>query len=194
VGGEGRGLHAGRNGQALGWRIHPASPAVGHHRLRGVRAEEVKRLDCSEIKLAKGYIEVPASKAKNKTRRLVPILPNLRAWLQIHLPKKGPVCAFKNLSNQYLKLAAKVGVKWRRNGLRHSYVSYRVADVANIPQVAMESGHTVKMLQTDYLEVVDKEAAVKWFSIYPELPQNVLPMTGGEADVQNQPTTVHAAK
>jgi integrase len=40
----------------------------------GVRAEEVKRLVCSEIKLAKSHIEVPASKAKNKTRRLVPIL------------------------------------------------------------------------------------------------------------------------
>ena len=160
----------------------------------GVRAEEVKRLDCSEFKLAKGHIEVPASKAKNKIRRLVPILPNLRAWLQLHLPKKGPVCAFKNLSNQYLKLAAKVGVKWRRNGLRHSYVSYRVADVSNIPQVALESGHTVKMLQTDYLEVVDKETAVKWFSIQPELPQNIVPMTAGETQVQNRPKTVAAAK
>src|SRR5665213_2981738 len=39
----------------------------------GLRGEEIKRLDWSEIDLADGFIEVAADKAKTDTRRLVPI-------------------------------------------------------------------------------------------------------------------------
>jgi integrase len=133
----------------------------------GVRAEEVKRLAWTHINLAKGRVEVPGPKAKTGIRRLVPIHDNLRAWLERCPCKEGPVCAFSNLANQYLKLAAKVGVKWQRNALRHGYVSYRVAEIMDLGKVAIEAGHTVGQLQTDYLEVVDGEAAKSWFSIFP---------------------------
>lgn len=143
----------------------------------GVRAEEVKRLDWCHVKLGKGHIEIPARISKTKIRRLAPITPNLRAWLAPHVQTQGRVCVYVNLSNQYLKLARKLGLSWKRNALRHSFVSYRVADINNIPQVAMESGHTVRELQTDYLEVVDQDAAKKWFSIMPSAPSNVVPMS-----------------
>jgi integrase len=45
----------------------------------GLRGEEMKRLDWSEIDLADGFIEVAADKAKTDTRRLVPISANLKA-------------------------------------------------------------------------------------------------------------------
>lgn len=150
----------------------------------GVRAEEVKRLEWRHVKLGKGHIEIPARISKTKLRRLAPITANLRAWLTPHVQPQGPVCVYKNLSNQYAKRAVKVGVKWKRNALRHSFVSYRVADICNIPQVAMESGHTVRELQTDYLEVVDKEAATQWFSITPTSPKNVVALSG--ADMQTK--------
>jgi integrase len=133
----------------------------------GVRAEEVKRLDWRQVKLEKGYIEISAAIAKNKIRRFAPITPNLAAWLASLHQQHGVVCRYKNLSNQYLKLAGNMGVKWLRNGLRHSFVSYRFAAIGNVYQVSNESGHTVKELQTDYLEIVEKELAAQWFSIAP---------------------------
>jgi integrase/recombinase XerD len=92
----------------------------------GIRAEEVKRLDWKHVKLGKGHIEIPASISKTKLRRLAPIVANLRAWLAPHRQAQGPVCPFINLSNQDLKLAPKAGAAWKRNALRHSFVSYRV--------------------------------------------------------------------
>ena len=134
----------------------------------GIRAEEVKRLQIKHVNLSKNHIEVPAALAKNGTRRLTPITPNLKAWLERCLPKQGPVCTYVNLSNQYLKLARETDLKWKKNALRHSFVSYRVAAIGNEPQVAMESGHTLKELQTDYLHVVDRDAATTWFNVSPQ--------------------------
>lgn len=151
----------------------------------GVRAAEVKRLDWKHVKLTRGYIEIPSALSKTGIRRLTPIPDNLRAWLTPHAQPSGPVCAYKNLSNQYEKLASKVRVEWKRNALRHSFVSYRVADMDNIPQVAMESGHTVRELQTDYLRVVDKEAAKTWFALMPTAPINVVPMLEPPSSAQN---------
>lgn len=95
-----------------------------------------------------------------------------------------------------MKLAGKVDVKWKHNALRHSFVSYRVADIGNIPQVAMESGHTVRELQTDYLEVVDKDAARQWFAIKPTKPQNVvaLPVVNGEPNKLEESATAASAR
>src|SRR5207302_11029232 len=46
----------------------------------GIRSAEIDRLEWNEILWDQGYIEVKAKKAKTKSRRLVPLLPNLRAW------------------------------------------------------------------------------------------------------------------
>ena len=93
----------------------------------GLRSAEITRLDWACLKLDEGHIEVPAQCAKTGIRRLPPIADNLRAWLRLHQKAGGPVCSYKNLPNQWLKLAKQVGVKWKRNALRHSYISYRVA-------------------------------------------------------------------
>jgi len=48
----------------------------------GLREAEIQRLDWSEVDLARGHIEVKAAKAKSARRRIIPILPNLAAWLR----------------------------------------------------------------------------------------------------------------
>lgn len=58
----------------------------------GIRAEEVKRLDCRHVKLDKGHIEVPARIFKTKLRRLAPLPENLREWLLPLRQPHGPVC------------------------------------------------------------------------------------------------------
>ena len=57
----------------------------------GLRDAEIKRLDWSEVNRARGHIEVTGAKAKSARRRIVPIQPNLAAWLKSFSRMKGPL-------------------------------------------------------------------------------------------------------
>lgn len=144
----------------------------------GLRHAEIQRLDWSEVKLADGFIEVKASKAKTASRRLVPITENLSAWLTPHKKANGLVCPLVSMTNQFLKLAVMVTEKWqqekpagtfqwRHNALRHSFISYRVAQVQNVAQVALEAGNSSQMVFSNYRELVRPTDAEKWFGIRP---------------------------
>jgi hypothetical protein len=52
--------------------------------------------------------------------------------------------------------------------LRHSYASYRLAAIQNAAQVALEMGNSSEIVFKHYRELVKPEAALKWFSIFPE--------------------------
>ena len=145
----------------------------------GLRGAEIQRLDWSEIDLADGYIEVTAEKSKTDTRRLVPIAPNLAAWLQSCRKKTGPVCPFGNVVNQLMKLVVKINkalpkgtpekskMKWKKNALRHSYISYRVAECGDVARVSDESGNSPAVVRTNYLKRVKPAQATEWFNIMP---------------------------
>jgi len=66
--------------------------------------------------------------------------------------------------------------KWKHNALRHSFISYRVAAIQNVAQVALEAGNSPQMIFRHYRELVRPADAVKWFSIMPEKPANVVGM------------------
>jgi len=134
----------------------------------GLRGEEIKRLDWSEIDLADGFIEVAADIAKTDTRRLVPIKDNLKAWLKPFAQEKGPVCPFKNVVNPLMQLAADAEVEWKKNALRHSFISYRVAECADVPRVADECGNSPAIIRTNYLQRVKPKQAQAWFAIMPK--------------------------
>jgi integrase len=140
----------------------------------GLRSEEIKRLRWEHIKFDEGHIEVTAQHAKTGVRRLVPLTDNLRAWLMPHRKRDGKVIGYVNLSNQFEKVAKRLQVEWKRNFLRHSFISYRVAVVKNLPQVAMEAGNSVGVIQRDYLKVVTEERGKEWFSIFPSMPDNLV--------------------
>jgi len=145
----------------------------------GLRGAEIQRLDWSEIDLDDGFIEVKAEKSKTDTRRLVPIAPNLKAWLKECRKKSGPVCPFGNVVNQLMKLVAKVNkampkgtpdkakLRWKKNGLRHSFISYRVAACADVARVADESGNSPAIIKSNYLKRVKPAQANEWFNIMP---------------------------
>jgi integrase len=145
----------------------------------GLRGAEIQRLDWSEIDLADGFIEVKAEKAKTDIRRLVPIAPNLKAWLNQCRKKAGPVCPFKNVVNQLMKLVAEVNkampknipdkdrMSWKKNALRHSYISYRVAQCADVARVSDESGNSPAIIRSNYLRRVKPNLAKEWFNIMP---------------------------
>jgi len=133
----------------------------------GIRGAELGRLTWGDIRFDLGCIRVKAVSAKTGIRRVPPIPDNLRAWLELHKKDSGPVVGYKNVYNQFLKVAKKAGVTWKRNAHRHSFVSYRTALMKNLDQVAMEAGHSKKLLLHHYFQVVSAEAASAWFSIFP---------------------------
>jgi|APGre2960657444_1045066.scaffolds.fasta_scaffold45788_2 integrase len=142
-------------------------PALAIGAFAGVRSEELRRMDWDAVKLDRGFIEIKASNAKLKTRRLIIICPALRHWLLPHVQPSGPVFKFQNLTNQFQKTATRAGIQWKKNGLRHSWVSRRVALIKNIAEVALEAGNSPQVIRTNYLEVTTEEEAKAWFAIVP---------------------------
>jgi integrase len=133
----------------------------------GVRGAELGRLDWDDIKFDLGCIRVKAAGAKTGIRRVPPIPENLRAWLMLHRKESGPVVPYKNVYNQYAKVAEKAGIKWKRNAHRHEFASYRTALIKNLDQVAIEAGHSKQELLSSYFQVVSEQAAKAWFAICP---------------------------
>jgi integrase len=139
----------------------------------GVRSEEIKRLSWDDIKLKQGHIEIKGAKSKTQIRRLVAIPKNLMGWLLPYVGQSGPVTPFANLAIQFAKLAGKAKVKWVRNGLRHSFISYRVAQTRNVAMVALEAGNSPGVINRNYLKHVTAAEARKWFSIMPAKDENL---------------------
>jgi integrase len=153
----------------------------------GLRSAEIERLDWSEVHLAERFIEVKAAKAKTASRRIVPMSENLAKWLAPHAEKEGRVVPFDNVNKQIgwlvedttagLKAAAKKDRKdpekvkaavWKKNALRHSFISYRVADTQNVNQTALEAGNSPAVIFKHYRELVRPAEAKKWFAIEPD--------------------------
>jgi integrase len=132
----------------------------------GLRTAELQRLDWSEIDVDRGFITVAASKAKTRQRRLVPISDNLKLWLTPCRRSTGPVCV-----HQRPQLAAAAlceeGVAWPTNGLRHSYISYRLAILHDTARVALEAGNSPEVIFGHYRELVMPETAKLWFEVCP---------------------------
>ena len=137
----------------------------------GLRSAEIERLDWSEIDLAGGMIEVKAEKTKTASRRLVPIVPNLTAWLKPLAKKAGAIWPHSHpfFHERQREAATGAGLAaWKPNGLRHSFISYRLAQVQSAPQVALEAGNSPTMIFQHYRELVKPDAAKKWFAIKPK--------------------------
>jgi len=137
----------------------------------GLRHAEISRLDWSEVELAdkdgESFIEIRAEKSKTQTRRLVPVKANLKAWLFPHRKPTGKVCPYANITKQLLRLAATAGIGWKKNALRHSCISYRVAECGDVPRVSDESGNSVQVIRSNYLRRVKPAVATDWFSTLP---------------------------
>jgi integrase len=150
----------------------------------GLRHAEIARLDWREIDLDDGFIEVRAAKSKTGERRLVPVHDNLKNWLLPYRQPHGKVVSYANTTKQLLRVAKATGLKatdtapaipaveWKHNALRHSFISYRVAECADVPRVSDEAGNSPQMIRQHYLRRVKPAESVAWFAIQP--PQNAV--------------------
>ena len=60
------------------------------------------------------------------------------------------------------------GFVWKHNAIRHSFISYRVAQIQKVAQVALEAGNSPRVVFSNYRELVRPVDAVKWFAISPK--------------------------
>lgn len=168
----------------------------------GIRSEELSPaatsgkspLDWSDFKWARKIIIIRPETDKNGHRRVVPILPALRAllWpikkdfgrvgpkLPAHTPPKGGVQA------ETTRLGSFVG-GWKKNANRHSFLSYRAAMVG-LAQTAMESGNSESEAKKSYNDAKGKDEAKLWFSPIDLVPQKYLrPLESGVSPVSEKP-------
>jgi integrase len=155
------------------WKILTGVPAamvpiLAISAFAGLRISEAHRLDWSEINFERGFITVAATKTKTAARRLVPLQENLKAWLKPHIKKAGPIAAFGLWYLGSVIRAKKLPHK--RNALRHSYISYRLANMPDTPRVALECGNSPEIIFKHYRELVAPEEAKEWFGIKPGQP------------------------
>jgi integrase len=150
-------------------RIAPdVLPMLAIGAFAGLRDAEITRVDWSEVDLARRHIEVKAAKAKSARRRIVPIQPNLSAWLRPYSGMKGHVVP-AGARGKIDRACKEAGLaRWPKNGLRHSFASYRLAAIHDAPRVAVELGHTSpQMLYSTYRELVLPEEAERYWKIAP---------------------------
>ena len=128
----------------------------------GLRVAEIKALDWRDVDLAGGFIHVGAKISKTRSRRLVPILDNLQAWLQPIAKPSGPIVE-RELRYRHEAARERAGIKeWPENCMRHSFVSYRLAATGNAAQTALESGHDQAVLFAHYRELVRPKDAERY--------------------------------
>jgi integrase len=147
----------------------------------GIRTEEIcpdrksakSPLLWSDFRWDRGIIIVRAETSKTGQRRIVPILPPVAALLPHdrvgrvgpllppHQPPKGGEMA------ETTRLGRLVG-GWKRNALRHSFISYRAAQVGSVAQAALEAGHSESVSRRAYQDAKSPDEAAKWFAI-PEM-------------------------
>lgn len=145
----------------------------------GLRSAEAERLDWSDIDFASGFITIAGEKAKTRSRRLVPIQPNLSAWLAPYASQMGKVWKHgPNIIRAARSSTVEAAhVPWKDNGLRHSFISYRLADTQDAAKVALEAGNSPGVVFKHYRELVKPDAAKAWFGVKPGSPANVLQMS-----------------
>lgn len=142
----------------------------------GIRSDEMfperrlgkDGLQWGDVDREHGVIRVPAHVSKTGHPRIVPIQPNLEVWLKhLSAPAEGSIIKGDHHAAQKRR-KTKLKALWKRNGLRHSYGTYRTAQTQDMPKVSMEMGNSVGMIRLHYFEAVTQAKGEEWFAIMPE--------------------------
>lgn len=135
----------------------------------GLRPEsEVERMTRADVLRAlEGDFLTPPVENKTRRRRLIPILPNLRAWLEAWGLLDAPVIPM-NFTRRWERVRKSAGLwPWPQNVLRHSRVSYRLAATGDAAGTALEDGHSEAMMHTNYKALATAADAERFFSVLP---------------------------
>ena len=68
---------------------------------------------------------------------------------------------------QQARAAGAAGVDWKANALRHSFISYRLAQTKDVAEIALEAGNSPTMIFRHYRQLTTAVVAKEWFGILP---------------------------
>jgi integrase len=138
----------------------------------GLRRAEGWRLRWRHIHLdaAEPYIEVPSDVTKTDRRRVIPLQPNAVAWLRRYrgLPEALMAPQGEETARLMGRVIRRAGLPRVRNGLRHSFCTYRLMICRNAALVAEEAGNSVAIVRRHYTGLANPADARAWFAIVPD--------------------------
>lgn len=147
----------------------------------GLRPTEVVTLDWEDIHLDSSQIEVKARHSKTRRHRLVPIQPNLLAWLAPYRDEKGKVFFSRRKFRDAYRAAG--FEEWPLDVLRHSYGTYRLPVLKSAEALALEMGNSPDVIFRHYRRPVGEDTAKAYFAIVPaQTPDNP---DGNSSDPKN---------
>ncbi len=148
----------------------------------GVRPNEMRRLKWQDIRLATRTLVVDAMSAKTASRRTVPLCDAALYWLNSCEPSEGLLWLKKadHWNRRLNRLHKRAGVTQQSNGLRHSYISYRLTLTGDVNRTALEAGNSPSMIHAHYHALVEDPAlASQWFEAGLEKRGDEIRMTAG---------------
>lgn len=152
-------------------RVHAKLPELlpwtGCAAFLGARVSELALLRWENVNFERGFVEVASHKIRTKSRRLVPLHHALRAWLLPLKQDSGPITDYAAPGAALARALSGTGVELRDNGFRHSYITYRVAQVNDTARVALECGNSPEIIFQHYRELVAPDDATAWFGTLP---------------------------
>jgi hypothetical protein len=158
----------------------PALPGLVLLAFGGSRHEEINPMDPKDDRLEWKHVlwksrkvHTPKEVSKLEEDRDGPLLPNMEAWLKPYRKLTGPIYSAKRFDLELAKVAQRAGVKYPHNGLRHSFITYRLLMTGNPAQVADEAGNSIATIELHYRKRgVEKATARAWFKILPKTPES----------------------
>lgn len=179
-------------------------PSVAIGMFSGLRSSEIERLNWNKVNLSESVIILDSAVArKTGSRRVVPIHPTLAKWLQPYAKQEGAVqpsdfrkqfdrarviAGFKpsfakrkdDELQELLKAAKEQREKltpWPSNCLRHSAISYAMADCRDHSKIASWAGNSPSVIKRHYDAQATPSAAVKFYAIIPDTSEKVIHIT-----------------
>ncbi|MEI6674895.1 MAG: hypothetical protein WCO57_06930 [Verrucomicrobiota bacterium] len=144
----------------------------------GVRGDEMlplaggekSPLDWSDVDWKAAIITIRPETAKTQHRRIVPLNAALRSWLEPFKAKSGPIVTKDPRRGHSVddvaettRLGRAVG-GWKPNALRHSFISYRAAQVG-LGKTSMEAGNSESEAKRSYNSAMSEAEANRFFQI-----------------------------
>ncbi len=159
-------------------------PAVAVQLFAGVRHAEAERMTWADIDFDAGTVRAVQRKGVGNRReknRFAPLTPALLAWLKGRRKLSGPVFPVATRGprkgqispqiyrQEFAKAREAAGLtKWDENTLRHSFGSYRTADIGDLEKVRVEMGHTTTRTTAEfYLNAVRPKDAQAFWALTP---------------------------
>jgi integrase len=149
----------------------------------GIRVATIEKMDWKDVRFEEKRVIVPAYKAKKQKRYQVQLSDNALEWLRPHVKESGSLLVRATATNRYSKVmgkpsatatrrrilqaAAMVGITLPDNVGRHTFISMHVAHSGDMGKTATEAATSVEKIKSNYLDLVSKADATRYWNIFP---------------------------